>query len=129
MGKLAAAGIRIGLISNSHRCLASFQAHFDLQGLISATVSSSEHGFMKPHASIFVAALQLVDVRPEDAVMVGDSLQQDVLGALRVGMRAILLQRDSAPVPRLEELDVRGVRVIRSLAELPSILCHEDGGS
>jgi putative hydrolase of the HAD superfamily len=84
---------------------------------------------MKPHASIFVAALQLVDVRPEDAVMVGDSLQQDVLGALRVGMRAILLQRDSAPVPRLEELDVRGVRVIRSLAELPSILCHEDGGS
>jgi FMN phosphatase YigB (HAD superfamily) len=61
--------------------------------------------------------------------MVGDSLQQDVLGALRVGMRAILLQRDSAPVPRLEELDVRGVRVIRSLAELPSILCHEDGGS
>ena len=60
---LAAAGLRIGLISNSHRCLASFQSHFELQGLISATVSSSEHGFMKPHPSIFSAALQLVDVR------------------------------------------------------------------
>ena len=42
--QLAAAGIRIGLISNSHRCLASFQSHFELQGLIAATVSSSDHG-------------------------------------------------------------------------------------
>ena len=57
--QLADAGVRIGLISNSHRCLASFQSHFELQGLISATVSSSDHGFMKPHPSIFAAALQL----------------------------------------------------------------------
>src|SRR5207302_1657529 len=42
------AGLRIGLISNSHRCLASFQSHFELEGLIAAAVSSSEHGFMKP---------------------------------------------------------------------------------
>src|SRR5262245_34333152 len=38
--QLAGAGLRIGLISNSHRCLASFQSHFELQGPITATVSS-----------------------------------------------------------------------------------------
>ena len=65
--ELAAAGIRIGLISNSHRCLASFQSHFELQGLIAAAVSSSEHGFMKPHPSIFKAALGLVGVPPAEA--------------------------------------------------------------
>ncbi|MGH9142272.1 MAG: HAD family hydrolase, partial [Vicinamibacterales bacterium] len=70
--QLAQAGLRIGLISNTHRCLASFQSHFDLQGLISATVSSSDHGLMKPHPSIFAAALQLLDVAAADAVMVGD---------------------------------------------------------
>ena len=32
LGALAAAGVRIGLISNSHRCLESFQEHFDLRG-------------------------------------------------------------------------------------------------
>src|SRR5437762_7961469 len=53
---LAAAGVRIGLISNSHRCLASFQSHFELEGLIAAAVSSPEHGFMKPSPSIFRAA-------------------------------------------------------------------------
>src|SRR5436190_318775 len=98
--ELAAAGIRIGLISNSHRCLASFQSHFELQGLISATVSSSEHGFMKPHPSIFSAALQLVNVPAGDAVMVGDSVRQDVEGALRAGMRAVLLNRGDRPAPR-----------------------------
>ena len=116
---LASAGLRIGLISNSHRCLASFQSHFELQGLISATVSSSEHGFMKPHPSIFAAALQLVDVAPAEAVMVGDSLRHDVEGAMRVGMHGILLHRGETHPRRAEEL---GVPVIRSLRELPNLL-------
>src|SRR6185369_16391853 len=76
--QLADADVRIGLISNTHRCLASFQAHFELQGLISATISSSDHGLMKPHPSIFSSALQLLGVAASDAVMVGDSVRQDI---------------------------------------------------
>jgi putative hydrolase of the HAD superfamily len=122
LGALVASGVRVGLISNSHRCLASFQSHFELEGLISAAVSSSEHGFMKPHPSIFAAALQLVDVAPADAVMVGDSVRQDVEGALGAGMRAILLHRGETAVPQRDELHARGVIVIKSLAELPALL-------
>ena len=59
---LAARGVRIGLISNSHRCMTSFQSHFELQGLVTAALSSSEHGYLKPHRSIFDAALRLVGV-------------------------------------------------------------------
>src|SRR5262249_38839699 len=116
---LAAAGVRVGLISNTQRCLTSFQSHFELEGLISATVSSSAHGYMKPHPSIFAAALQLVGVEARDAVMVGDSLRHDVEGALRVGMRAVLLHRGETPPARAAEL---GVPVIRSLGELPALL-------
>jgi putative hydrolase of the HAD superfamily len=118
--ELAAAGLRIGLISNSHRCLASFQSHFELQGLISATVSSSEHGFMKPHPSIFSAALQLVDVRPAEAVMVGDSLKHDVEGAIRAGMRGVLLHRGDTPTAP----GVFDVPVIRSLRDLMPLLAR-----
>jgi len=122
--ELAGAGLTIGLISNSHRCLASFQLHFELQGLISATVSSSEHGFMKPHPSIFAAALQLVDVRASDAVMVGDSVRQDVEGALAAGLRAVLLDRRDRAASDVEvsTLRARGVPVIRSLRELPRLV-------
>jgi HAD superfamily hydrolase (TIGR01509 family) len=80
--RLSAAGVHIGLISNSHRCLRSFQSHFDLQGLVTAALSGPEHGYMKPNPSIFRAALELVNVKPEEAVMVGDSVRQDVEGAL-----------------------------------------------
>jgi HAD superfamily hydrolase (TIGR01662 family) len=117
--ELSAAGLRIGLISNSHRCLASFQSHFELEGLINATLSSSEHGFMKPHPSIFLAALQLVAVHPADAVMVGDSLRHDVEGAMRAGMRGVLLHRGDGPIAGAAEI---GVPVIKSLRELPALL-------
>ena len=118
--QLAESGLRIGLISNTHRCLASFQSHFELQGLVSATVSSSDHGLMKPHPSIFNAALALLGVAAADAVMVGDSLKHDVEGALNVGMRAVLLNRGDAAAPKVAA-DHR-VPVIHSLRELPALL-------
>ena len=91
--ELAARGIKVGLISNSHRCLASFQQHFELHGLIAAALSSSEHGYLKPHPSIFESALELLGVSAAESVMVGDSLAHDIEGARRVGMRGILVQR------------------------------------
>ena len=119
---LSVAGFRLGLISNSHRCLDSFQSHFDLRHLIAAAVSSSEHGFMKPNASIFRAAMQLVDVQPGESLMVGDSITQDIEGALASGMGAVFLHRGDVPHARERELRERGVVTIRSLAELPAVI-------
>ena len=110
---LRARGVRAGLISNSHRCLASFQSHFELDGLIAVAVSSSEHGYMKPHPNIFRAAMGLMRVEPDQAVMVGDSLSHDIEGARRAGMRGILLARGGAPT------GIDEIEVIRTLRELP----------
>jgi putative hydrolase of the HAD superfamily len=115
--ELARRGMKIGLISNSHRSLASFEQHFELEGLISAAISSSEHGYLKPHPSIFQAALQLAGVQPKDSVMVGDSLPHDIEGALRVGMRGVLVQRGEEPAAT-----VPGVPVIRTLSELAPLI-------
>ena len=114
--ELAGRGLRIGLISNSHRCLVSFQSHFELQGLIAGTISSAEHGYMKPHPSIFEAALRGAAVTAAESVMVGDSLTHDVDGARRLGMRGVLVSR-SGPVVAPPD-----VPVIQSLRELPSLL-------
>jgi HAD superfamily hydrolase (TIGR01662 family) len=119
---LATAGLRIGLISNTQRCLQSFQTHFELRGLITATISSFEHGYMKPHPSIFSAALSRIGARPDEAVMVGDSVRQDIEGALGAGMRAIWLCRGGGVQDRDRDLTGRGVAVINSLRELPDLL-------
>jgi putative hydrolase of the HAD superfamily len=110
-------GVRLGLISNSHRPLDTFRSHFDLDDLISVSVSSSDHGFLKPHPRIFQAALELMEVSASDAVMVGDSLTQDVMGARAAGMRGILLAR-GVPDGRAGS----DVTVIRALSELPGVL-------
>lgn len=118
--QIAERGIRIGLISNSHRCLASFQSHFELEGLISAAVSSSQHGYLKPHPSIFQAALQLLAVPADEAIMVGDSLGQDIAGARRVGMRAVLVRRGAADQPFPEEVhpDIPVIHTLDALLPL-----------
>ena len=116
---LASRGIRIGLISNSHRCLDSFQTHFELDGLIAGALSSAEHGYLKPHPSIFESALALLDVGAEESVMVGDSLPHDIEGARRVGMHGVLVQRSTDAVGPETAGDVP---VIRDLTELPPLL-------
>ena len=120
--RLAASGVRIGLISNSHRCLESFQVHFELRGLIDTTLSSPDHGFMKPHPSIFSEALQRLGVPPLAALMVGDSIREDVEGALGAGMRAVLVHRSEGRHLRVAELAARGVPVIRSLSDLMKLI-------
>jgi len=117
---LAENDILIGLISNSHRSLESFQEHFELDGLIDVAVSSSQHGFMKPHPSIFEAALKLAGVTAGDAMMVGDSLTQDIDGARGVGMRGVLVRRSDAG--HGADRNVSDVPVIRTLLELPALM-------
>jgi putative hydrolase of the HAD superfamily len=85
-------GIRIGLISNGQRDLDEFAAHHALE--VDAVIGSKAHGRVKPHASIFVAALRALDARPEETAMVGDSYEDDIEGARALGIRAILLDRD-----------------------------------
>ena len=54
-------------------------------------ICSFDIGVPKPDPRIFEFALDLLGVRPQEAVMVGDSLEADVKGALGAGMRAVLV--------------------------------------
>lgn len=114
---IRARGVRIGLISNTQRCLTTFAEHFELRELIDISLSSAAHGYMKPHPSIFQAALDGLGVRPQEAIMVGDSLSHDIAGAARVGMRGVLLARSGRPSTVPDD-----VPVIQSLRELPALL-------
>jgi HAD superfamily hydrolase (TIGR01662 family) len=84
-------GIKIGLVSNSARDVREFAVHHALD--IDAGISSFQHGKTKPHASIFRAVLDLLEVEPREALMVGDSVDADIDGARALGMRAVLLDR------------------------------------
>ena len=93
LDELRAHGLKIGLISNGARDLAAFVAHHKLD--VDVAVGSRDHGWTKPHESIFRSALERLAVRADEAAMVGDSPEDDVEGARALGMRAFLIDREN----------------------------------
>jgi HAD superfamily hydrolase (TIGR01549 family) len=100
-------GHKIGLLSNSARDLGEFVAHHGLT--VDAVLTSRTHGKTKPHETIFRRMLGLLEVAPPEAVMVGDTIEDDVDGALAVGMRAVLVDRDGRYPERESIPDLRAL--------------------
>jgi putative hydrolase of the HAD superfamily len=92
LAELRGHGLKLGLVSNGGREISDFVAHHALD--VDCAVASRAHGWIKPHESIFLAALELLGVEPADAAMVGDSVEDDVAGAEALGMRAFLVDRE-----------------------------------
>ena len=103
LDELRSHGIKIGLITNGQRDLDEFVVHHALE--VDAMVGSKAHGRIKPHPSIFEAALSDLGVGPAEAVMVGDSYEDDIEGARALGIRAILLDRDGLHPEEEERID------------------------
>jgi HAD superfamily hydrolase (TIGR01509 family) len=87
-------GVRIALVSNVGIDVRPVLEAGDLTRLFDAIVLSYEAGSVKPAASIFETALAAIGVAPENALMVGDSPQDDA-GAALVGIRTLILPRTS----------------------------------
>jgi HAD superfamily hydrolase (TIGR01549 family) len=92
LDELRAYGLKLGLVSNTGRDLDEFVRHHRLE--VDAALGSRAHGRTKPHETIFRAMLDALAVTPGEAVMVGDSIEDDVEGAVALGMDGILLDRE-----------------------------------
>jgi putative hydrolase of the HAD superfamily len=113
--RIKARGLLIGLVSDVAWGLPSRfplmdMRHFHLDGFFDDMVFSTDVGLRKPNPKIFKIALLNLGVKPGEAVFVGNSLQADIEGALRVGMLAVLkkskyYQHDDGIVPDARIVD------------------------
>jgi putative hydrolase of the HAD superfamily len=94
-----AAGPRIVVVSNWDVSLAEVLERVGLAPLLDGVVTSAAVGAAKPQRAIFAHALALAGVAAERARHVGDTLDEDVRGALACGIPAVLLRRDAASGP------------------------------
>lgn len=62
-------------------------------------IISEEHGWRKPHPRIFTDALSALAVSPDEALFVGDSPYDDILGARQVGMDIAWVNALNSPLP------------------------------
>lgn len=87
-------GVRIALVSNVGIDVRPVLEAAELTHLFDAIVLSYEAGSVKPAAPIFKTALAAIGAAPENALMVGDSPQDDA-GAAHIGIRTLILPRTS----------------------------------
>ncbi|MCS6925612.1 MAG: HAD family hydrolase [Candidatus Binatia bacterium] len=79
---------------------------------------SDEHGWRKPHPRIFADTLAALGVPPHEALFVGDSPQDDIVGAKRVGMDVAWVNASGGTVPAevpAPEYIVRAIPELRAL--------------
>ncbi len=120
-------GYRLGCISNTNDG-AHARRIIERNGLhswLSPIYMSEEIGRRKPHPGPFLMLLDEWALSPDQVVMVGDTLDADVLGAQHSGMRGIWIDRGVVnPWSKNEESIDHIVpdATIQSLAELPSLL-------
>lgn len=88
---LGTAGARAAVISNSNGSVRAILDTLGLAGSLEFVIDSSEVGLEKPDPRIFRLALDRAEIRPEEAVYIGDLYSVDVVGARAAGMDAVLL--------------------------------------
>lgn len=99
-------GYKLGLISNASIRFKFVSERLKFFKYFDILLPSYRWKLVKPHSELFIKALRGLNVKPYEAVMIGDVYTDDILGAKRVGMHGILLVREQDPqkIERIHEL-------------------------
>jgi putative hydrolase of the HAD superfamily len=107
--QLRGQGFELGIVSNFDSRLFTILRGLGIESFFDSVTISSLAQAAKPAPRIFEVALEKHAVDPEEAVHIGDSLQDDVEGAEKAGLAGILLDRKGgvreAGVPIIHTLD------------------------
>lgn len=126
--ELKARGYRIGVISNTADD-ENVQRLVDLCGYrpyLDLVLTSAGFGYGKPGERIFRYALDQFGVTGEEAIMIGDTPEADILGANRVGMKNIWITRRARTIDPITLVgDLAPWRTVSTLAEVTDILPAE----
>jgi len=128
LAELSQAGYRLAAVSNTEQSdddqlddiltRAGLRRHFD------AVVTSISVGQRKPAPAMYLKALERLECRPEEAMMVGDDARVDLAGATALGMATVLVIRPGSKGP---VVGIPATFTVTSLAVLPELLARFSG--
>ncbi|MBI4230002.1 MAG: HAD-IA family hydrolase [Planctomycetes bacterium] len=102
-------GLAVGIVSNWSSHLLGICEGMGLAARVDFILASAVEGHAKPDGRIFERALRRARVSPAEALHVGDTYEEDVVGARGAGLRAVWVDRKGAPprdgVPTVSSLD------------------------
>jgi putative hydrolase of the HAD superfamily len=123
LAELRARGYGVGLITVCSEDVPDVWAETPFAELFDATVFSCLVGLRKPDPGIYHLACDELAVEPKEAVFVGDGANDELAGAQRVGMQAVLVHRPGEEPPWDEVRDWPGPR-ITAIPQVLSLLAE-----
>ncbi|TDG00845.1 HAD family hydrolase [Paenibacillus piri] len=94
---------RIGIIANQGPGTTDRLKAYGFAEYITVCCESAEAGFAKPNPQLFQLALEQASCLPRHAVMIGDRIDNDIIPAKRLGMKAVYVRQGLAryqPIPK-----------------------------
>ncbi|SCX09578.1 putative hydrolase of the HAD superfamily [Ruminococcaceae bacterium P7] len=113
---------RIGVIANQNLGSKERLDKFGLLKYIDLVIASAEEGVAKPDLRIFEIALDRSNCKPEEAIMVGDRLDNDIIPANKIGMTSVWIKQGFGSYAELKEIEERPDYTINNLYELLNLL-------
>ena len=113
---------RIGIIANQNLGSEERLEKLGLLKHIDLVISSAEEGVAKPDLRIFQIALARADCKPEEAIMVGDRIDNDIIPANKIGMTTVWIKHGFGGYAELKEIEEHPDYTINNLNYLLNLL-------
>lgn len=110
----------LSIISNTHYTplVLNNLKNMGIDDAFDVIVTSVDHGFLKPHPSIFTDTLNSLHASPSQTVHIGDSYNDDFIGAQNAGIRCFLIDSERKYEGIVEDR-------VSSLFEIESLLVNQ----
>jgi HAD superfamily hydrolase (TIGR01662 family) len=122
---LKARGYHLGIISNTSddNNVKEIMDRLGLLPFFESIITSAALGIRKPDCRIFQTGMDHFRIQPEAAVMIGDTLDADILGANLMGIYSVWITR-RVDVPDDGDLNIQPQAVVSELAQIPDLIAE-----
>ena len=113
---------KIGIIANQELGSEKRLENLGLLKYIDLVIASAEEGISKPDLRIFQIALDRANCKPEEAIMIGDRLDNDIIPAKRIGMATVWIKQGFGGLSKPNEVTEQPNYTINNLVELINLV-------
>lgn len=114
-------GYNLGVIANQVEGTAQRLEMWGLLQCFDVLATSAELGIAKPDKLIFEKAFELAGCRPQNSVMVGDRLDNDIIPAKALGMRTVWIRKNLSIYQHIDLAKNNADWIIDNLSDLKEI--------
>jgi HAD superfamily hydrolase (TIGR01662 family) len=112
---------KIGIIANQDFGTEQRLTDFNVHQYIDLVIASAEEGVAKPDLRIFQIALARADCKPEEAIMVGDRIDNDIIPANKIGMTTVWIKQGFGSYAEPKTVEEQPDYIVNNLAEIAEV--------